>query len=228
MSFDPPDLATLRAYVAGTLAPDETEAIRTWLIVAATEDVLEIVDALALAAEQARVRESYWVTHPLRARLARLAWHARSTIRHLFELDLGDSASLASMLGSESERLVLPSQGGTIAVRPGIAVDLLVTPASRVWCGAYAVDGDGRLLVLSAAPSVHLPGTTFELGAVALDAGETLDVFVVFDNEGPLPAPPEGADASWLADVLTPVSKSRAVISTALVAESAGPGGKQR
>jgi hypothetical protein len=227
VNLEPPDLATLRAYVSGTLAPDEAEAVRTWLIVAATEDVLELVDNLALAVEQARVRESYWATHPLRARLARLAWHARSKLGDLLELDLGDSPSLAAVLGEEPGHLVQPRLGGTVAVRPGSTVDLLVTPASHAWCGAYAVDSDDRLLVLAAAPAAHVAGMPFEIGTVALDAGDALDVFVVFDKDGPLPAPPEGADANWLADLLTAASESRAVFAATLVAESTGPGGKQ-
>lgn len=228
MTFEPPDLAALRAYVEGTLGRDEAEAIRTWLIVAATEDVLEIVEALAVAAEHARVRQSYWSTHPLRARLARLAWHARSEIGNMLQLDLGHAAPVFGTLGSEAASPVQLDTGGTVVVRPGIDVEVLVTLASPAWCGAYAVDDGGGLLVLPSAPSRRAAGTTVELGGVRLEADETLDVFVVFDEVGPLPVPPDGADGTWMADVLTPASKGRSVITATLQAESMGSRGKQR
>ncbi|MEZ4399361.1 MAG: hypothetical protein R3B06_05045 [Kofleriaceae bacterium] len=228
MTLAPPDLPTLRAYVEGTLPDDDASSVRAWLIVAGTEDVLEIVEALAAAATHARERESYWVSHPLRARLARLAWRARSTLGDLLHIESGLAAPVGGTLRTAAEHPQRAVAGDPTQVTPDVAVDLVVTPASPVWCAAYAVADDGSLIVLPAAHGARHPaGATVEVGALMLDAGETLEVFVVLDSAGPLPRPPAGSDATWLVELLASPSSTRSVLSATLRAQPNEPAGKQ-
>ncbi len=227
MTLAPPDLPTLRAYVEGTLPDDEATSVRAWLIAAGTADVLEIVDALAAAATHARERESYWASHPLRARLARLAWRARSTLGDLLHIDSGLAAPVGGTLKTAAEHPERAVAGDLTPVRPDVAVDLVVTPASPAWCAAYAVAGDGSLIVLPAPGARHVAGANVEVGALMLEAGETLELFVVLDSAGPLPTPPSGSDATWLVALLGSASSTRSVISATLRAQPNEPAGKQ-
>lgn len=203
MKLDPPDLAALRAYLDETLADDEADAVRRWLIVAATPEVLTMLDDMAAEREHARARLAYWVGHPLRARLVRLAWRARCVVGNSVEIDLGQSAPLGGILGAARARFPRSGASRALEVSPGRAHEVLVGLAEAAWAGVYAVGQDGSLTVLSPGSIRHMAGERVEVGGIVMDAGDApLDLVVVFDPHGPLPAPPADANATWLATLL--------------------------
>lgn len=203
MKLDPPDLAALRAYLDETLADDEADAVRRWLIVAATPEVLTMLEDLAAEHERARARLAYWAGHPPRARLARLAWRARCVVGNSVEIDLGQWAPLEGILGADRARFRSSGARRTLEVSPGRAYEVLVGFAEAAWAGVYAVGRDGSLTVLSPGSIRHVAGDRVEVGGIIMDAGDApLDMLVVFDPHGPLPAPPADADATWLATLL--------------------------
>lgn len=231
MMLDPPDLAILRAYLDETLADDDADAIRRWLIVAATPEVLRMLEDMAAELEYARARLAYWAGHPLRARLARLAWRARCVVGNTVELDLGHRAPLGGALGGGRPRFQASSAHRTLEVSPGQKYEVLVGFVEAAWAGVYAIEQSGSLSVLSPGSIQHAAGDRIDVGGLVMDAGDTpLDVLVVFDPRGPLPAPPRGADATWLAALLEPADADaahagRSVLWTTLEVTAAEPDG---
>lgn len=170
---------------SSTLLAEEAEAIRKWLIVAATPEVLPMLDDMAAEIENARARLAYWTGQPLRARLARLAWRARCMVGHSFEFDLGHRAPPAGTLGGQRAEVRASGQRRKFKTSPGETRDVLVNLAEATWFGVYAVERGGALIVLAPGSIRHAAGDRIEAGGVVLDTDDvSLDVFAVFDPQG--------------------------------------------
>jgi hypothetical protein len=232
MRLDPPELSSLRQYLDGTLATDKADEIRKWLIVAATPEVLEILDGLAAEIERSRAQLTYWATHALRARLARLAWRARCVVGSSLELDVGHRVPLTGTLGAKRPARHPAGADETLEVSPGQECEVVVRIAEMTWFGAYAVEQNGSLLVMSSRLARHPAGDLVEAGGIVMDMeDDPVDVFVVFDPRGPLPTPPRGADGAWLAALLEESGgehAGRSVLRVTLKVAATESDGKQR
>ena len=148
-----------------------------------------------------------------------------------FELDLGHRAPLAGTLGVERAQLRASGARRTLEVSLGQECEVLVGLAEAAWVGVYAVEQSGSLIVLSPGSIRHAAGDRIETGGLIMDSGDaSLDVFAVFDLRGPLPAPPPGADAAWLAALLEPADTDgeragRSVLWTTLEVTTTKPDG---
>jgi hypothetical protein len=100
--------------------------------------------------------------------------------------------TLGGILGADRARYPTSSARRTIEVLPGRPYEVVVG-FDEAWAGGYAVGQDGSLTVLSPGSIQHVAGDRVEVGSIVMDADDTLlDVVVVFDPHGPLPAPPLG------------------------------------
>lgn len=230
MSVAPPDAHTLRLYLDGELPADEAQEVRSWLILAATPEVMAVVEHVAGDVETRRARLAYWARNPVRARLARLAWRVRSRAGSILNVEQGDRTPLLGTLGGSAT----PEPAGdlrTVAVVPGQAVRLVVTLDAASWVGVFAVTPDDRVQVMSPGDVAQPAGVPVDIGGVSMDPDDgAVDIYVVIDESGPLPTLVEEADGRSLAALLGSAGAAgsrRSVLTCTLHVQADQPSGKQ-
>ncbi len=228
MTYEAPDLETLRDYADGELAPDAADAVRRWLVAGADALVLELLDSLLADAAHRRVRLAHWATAPLRAQLARLMWRVPRAIAHsLRPLPTGTAPIGGALRGSTAAGVVQPDLHLEASI--GQRVELVIEVGAATWVAAFGIDMGGTARVLVSARLRRSSGDRVGLGGVALDTdGEDIEVVVFFSERGPLPIEQSGDAREALVHLLEMASTSETDISIlrATVVQTPTLGGK--
>ncbi len=205
MSALVPDVDLLRAYFHGELSPEEEAEVRRWLVLHADPEILAVCDELAAEREQRRELLAA-AAHPLRAKLERAFWRARSRLgtrlASLVDADRERQLALAPLSSPPVEESIIP-----VRLEHEIFPRLKLLEAGYV-C-VYAVESWRELSVMWRGEGVTPAGEAIELRGFALQQPEeVLDLYLVLDTAAPPPSPAEGDGPEWLAKLLQQLAVS--------------------
>jgi hypothetical protein len=208
MNWIPPDIDTLRAYVHGELSPEESAAVRRWMVAYADEEVLRVYEALLSERQRQEERLARWVARPLRARLD---WHW-SKLRHKLTAhgmrisqSLSERPAALTPLGGHASASEVEL---TLLVDPTKTIDVRVRLGESSHVAVYVLDAHGTLHPMLTETRCFEAGEELHLAGLDLDPGEPeVDLFVLFDRTRPLPSHPGVASLDWLASLLQEVGE---------------------
>ncbi|RKH54369.1 hypothetical protein [Corallococcus llansteffanensis] len=200
MSTLVPDVDLLRAYFYGELPPEEEAEVRRWLVLHADPGILAVCDELVSEREQRREFLASSVANPLRARLERAFWQARSRLgtrmASLVDVDRERQLALAPLSGPPVEETLIPAR-----LEHPIYLRLKLSDSGHV-C-VYAIESWRKLSVLWRSPGVVQAGEADELPGFVLERPEdVLDLYLVLDTAEPPPSPDAEDGPEWLAKLL--------------------------
>jgi hypothetical protein len=205
MSALVPDVELLRAYFYGELPPEEEGEVRRWLIIHAGPEVLTVCDEIVAERDRRRELLASFVAHPLRAKLERAFWQARSRLgtrlASLVEIDRERQLALAPLNSPPIEELIIQAS----LEQP---IDLRLKLSEPCHVGVYAIESWSKLSVLWRSEGVLQAGRSLELPGLILERQEdVLDLYLILDTATPPPLPHEESP-EWLARMLQRMAAS--------------------
>jgi hypothetical protein len=209
MSALVPDMELLRAYFYGELPPEEEVEVRRWLVIHADPGILAVCDELVSEREQRRELLASSVANPLRAKLERAFWQARSRLGtrliSLVDADRERHLALAPLSSPPEEEALIPAR-----LEQHIYPRLKVSESGHV-C-VYAIESWRKLSVLWRSEGVLRADEALELPGFVLERPEeVLDLYLVLDTAAPPPSPGAEEGPEWLAKLFQRMATSPTV-----------------